>query len=203
MHRIFCMTISAFLFLLVIHVSPVSGQENLNQKKWTGSYSNGELITKKMLYFILLNHEKWLSGNGEKAYLSGADLRGADLAKTDLSRADLSRTNLSGAYLKYAYLREAILRDANLSGAYLRDADLSGARVERCNFTQTYFELKPNSLPYIPSFESAVGLSKLTYENSAHSLVELRESFRKAGLRRQEREITYAIKHTQRQKFME
>ncbi len=57
---------------------------------------------------ILEKHIKWLSGehNGEKANLSGADLRD---------------TNLSGADLRYA----------NLSGADLRDADLSNANTSR------------------------------------------------------------------------
>jgi hypothetical protein len=36
----------------------------------------------------------------------------------------------------------------------------------------------------------------LKYKQSPHALLELREAFKKYGLRKQEREITYAIKHS-------
>ena len=88
---------------------------------------------------ILEKHKMWLNGEegGEKANLSGADLRGADLYRANLRGASLRgaslrRANLSGADLRGADLREADLRGANLicadlNGAYLRWADLSGA----------------------------------------------------------------------------
>ena len=61
---------------------------------------------------ILAKHSDWLKGlpGGEKADLSGADLRWADLyranlSKADLDGADLYRANLSGADLIGADLR--------------------------------------------------------------------------------------------------
>jgi uncharacterized protein YjbI with pentapeptide repeats len=92
---------------------------------------------------ILLDHRKWLRGDGGKranlgfanlsgadlsfAYLRDANLRGADLRFADLRGADLRDANLRGANLRGANLRGADLRDADLSFANLRDANLSGA----------------------------------------------------------------------------
>lgn len=64
-------------------------------------------MTKSELNEILEKHKKWLNDEegGEKATLSGADLR----------RADLRQANLSGADLSGADLRRANLRQANLT----------------------------------------------------------------------------------------
>lgn len=61
---------------------------------------------------------------GERANLSGADLRraaisGADLSFADLSGANLSDADLSGANLSLTDLRRANIRRADLSGANL------------------------------------------------------------------------------------
>lgn len=60
-------------------------------------------ISKENLSEILEQHLMWVkTGEGERANLSGADLRGANL-----SGADLSGANLSGADLRWADLRGA------------------------------------------------------------------------------------------------
>ena len=90
--------------------------------------------TKFNLPAILANHKLWSAGTGgERANLSGADLRGANLSGADLSGANLSRANLSGADL-----RGANLSGANLSGAYLSGADLSGAYLSRAYLSGAY-----------------------------------------------------------------
>jgi hypothetical protein len=60
------------------------------------------------------------------------------------------------------------------------------------------YEPKAGTPPYIPSIASLPNLSALTFINSPHGLVDLREGFKKLGYRKQEREITYAIKYKQR-----
>ena len=77
---------------------------------------------------ILEKHKMWFNGEegGERADLSGAELRGADLRGANLYRANLNGANLRGADLRWANLREADLRGANLIGADLRGANLSG-----------------------------------------------------------------------------
>ena len=111
-------------------------------------------ISKEELAKILELHKKWLNGEegGERANLSGADLRwanlsGANLRWADLSGADLSDANLSMAYLSSADLSGADLScadlsDANLSGANLRWANLSGAQglLSACNYLDAHFE---------------------------------------------------------------
>ena len=76
-------------------------------------------------------HVMWLRGEsgGQRADLSGADLRGAYLSGANLGGADLSGANLRGADLRGADLSGADLRGADLSGANLGGADLSGANL--------------------------------------------------------------------------
>ena len=71
---------------------------------------------------ILRKHALWLNNDpeGEKADLSGADLRWADLSEADLRWANLYRADL----------RWADLNKADLSGADLNKADLSGAKID-------------------------------------------------------------------------
>ena len=98
-------------------------------------------ISKYKLNSILNKHEIWLLNDprGERADLSGADLRGANLSGADLRgadlmgaylhKADLRGANLMGAYLHKADLAEANLMKANLIRANLRKADLRGANL--------------------------------------------------------------------------
>ena len=92
---------------------------------------------------ILEKHSLWLRGdpNGERANLSGADLREADFGGANLSRSDLSETrfnraNLSGANLRGCNLRGADLRLADLRGADLSMTDLSGAILCSANLSE-------------------------------------------------------------------
>ena len=90
----------------------------------------------KRLKEVLEQHKKWLDSRscmeviGERADLSGADLRRADLSGANLSGADLRRADLSGADLSDADLSGADLSGADLSGANLSDANLSGANLD-------------------------------------------------------------------------
>ena len=92
---------------------------------------------------IIEKHYLWLAGdpNGERADLSGADLReadfgGANLSRSDLSGASLRRANLSGANLSEANLRGCNLRGADLRLADLRGADLIGANLSGANLRE-------------------------------------------------------------------
>ena len=76
----------------------------------------------KNLNEILEKHLKWLNyeNDGERADLSGANLRVADLSGANLRGADLSGANL----------RVADLSGADLSGADLYRADLSETKID-------------------------------------------------------------------------
>ena len=110
---------------------------------------------------ILEKHKMWLNGEegGERADLSGVNLREADLRVADLSGANLRGVDLSGAHLIGADLSEADLicvnlyranlnganlsranlSGANLRGVDLRSADLSGADLSRADLRGVYF----------------------------------------------------------------
>jgi len=162
---------------------------------------------KWQLVWELINEktsEKYLSGvDLREAYLRGANLKGADLTKADLRAADLNGADLSGADLNKVDMSGADLIDVKLNGADLTGADMNNANMIDADLNGAIFELKAGSLPNIAAISSAKNLSKLKYISSPHALVELREEFKRAGLLTQEREITYAIKHSQRQALWE
>lgn len=140
----------------------------------------------------------------DNANLSGAELIGANLSGADLSRASLRGANLWGANLTRAYLIEADLggarlRGAILSGADLTDADLGCSDLSGADLSWTRFEPKPGSLPGITGLLYLHGLDSLKFkEANSYGLMELRETFKKAGMRDQERQLTYALNHIRR-----
>lgn len=77
---------------------------------------------------VIESHRKWLCGEcGDRADLSGTDLRGVNLRGTDLSGANLNGANLRGTDLSVANLNGTDLRGVDLSWADLSETDLSGA----------------------------------------------------------------------------
>ena len=84
---------------------------NIDNGEWTW---NMAMFAEFQL--ILEKHKKWLASepDGERAYLSNADLSNADLRYANLSNADLRYANLSNADLSNADLSNADLRYANL-----------------------------------------------------------------------------------------
>jgi len=104
-------------------------------------------MNKVELNEVLKLHKLWLETRfankvkGERANLSGAnlrraDLRGANLIRANLSEADLRDANLRDANLSGANLRDANLRDANLSGANLNEANLTRADLNEANLNE-------------------------------------------------------------------
>jgi uncharacterized protein YjbI with pentapeptide repeats len=133
------------------------------------------------------------------ATLAGANLSGAILRDANLSEAMLAKANLSRAQLFNANLNGANLNRANLSGANFELANLSGADLYRANLSGAFFQPKPGSVPDVSLLLKIEGLASLRYEASSHALVELRETYKKAGLREPERQVTYALNHTRRE----
>jgi uncharacterized protein YjbI with pentapeptide repeats len=139
--------------------------------------------------------------NLSRADLTGADLTGADLIEANLSaanlieanlsKAQLPRANLSGADLNLAKLIEARPVRANLTGANLNWADLSRADLSGANLSGATFE--PYVLPPTGAFLGVTGLDTLQWKNSPQALVLLRNGFKDAGRREQERQTTYSL----------
>ncbi|HAA4979825.1 TPA_asm: hypothetical protein GET13_10655 [Listeria monocytogenes] len=93
------------------------------------------------LDIILENHGKWLlNEGGERADLTGADLRHTNLSNAvltgaDLTHANLSNADLTGADLRHTNLTNAVLTGADLTHANLSNADLTGADLRHTNLT--------------------------------------------------------------------
>lgn len=146
--------------------------------------------------------------------LSGVDLTGADLSdarlfvivsdnlrKATLRAANFSRVNLVGIDLSNANLSQvdftgANLTDSDLSGARLLESDLTGVNFRRAKLVGARYE--PVASPRADTMSQVEGLASLWWKDSPQGLIQLRESFKKAGMRQQEREVTYAIKHRER-----
>jgi len=167
--------------------------------------------------------------SGSRANLSGANLLGAYLIGANLSDADLNRADLSGAYLRGANLSDANLIGANLSNADLRRAvlnraDLSGANLSAAKLSSAdlssadlsdatlaaavldYADLghaifEPKLFPELRGIAGAKNLELLTYEANPDALVQLRKQFQDGGFREQERNITYALKRRETERY--
>jgi hypothetical protein len=158
------------------------------------------------------------NANLQEVDLSKSNLHGANLAGANLAKAILTDADLSNASLNTANLTEARLADTNFSSSALYSTNLNGAFLIRTNFSKanlvlttlkdtkifwadfylTVFEPAPDSLPPTYFLNSAKNLSYMRYVTSPLALQELRDSFRKAGMRQQERAVTYAIKRSER-----
>jgi uncharacterized protein YjbI with pentapeptide repeats len=122
-----------------------------------------------------------------------ADFSGASLAKCDLSSAFLSGANLTGADLSGANLSDAEMTKTRLTGASLKEARIYGAA-----FDDAIWELRSGGTPPPEDVAWAPYLKKLRIERSPNALIELRDGFRKAGLREQERLLTFEIRRRER-----
>lgn len=146
---------------------------------------------------------------------TGADLSGANLYKSDLRGMDLSKVNLSNAVLYKTDLTEVELPDAVLIGVNLNCANLTLANLEHANLSEailyrtlldraflgqanvTGARYEAISTPLMRGMYEVTGLRTLYFVETAVGLELLRTALKTAGLRAQEREVTYAIKHTE------
>jgi beta-lactamase superfamily II metal-dependent hydrolase/uncharacterized protein YjbI with pentapeptide repeats len=123
-----------------------------------------------------------------KAPMIGANLANATLSYAKMAQADFSGAILSAAKLDYFSMRGGTLKDTKLDEAVLAGADL----------TDTLFEPFPAKGPSANDLILAPYLATFHYHYSPHGLIELKEAFKKAGLRQQERDVTYSIEHERR-----
>jgi hypothetical protein len=190
---------SILIYAIVIGVAFYCqpGFSQVQNKPLIGSLDDGTPLDKNSFDKILSEHWQWLNEKGGKrAIFDKADFERSSLYGKYLKGVSLCGANLKGVDLGYANLEGAWLNSANLKGASLIGTNLKEAMMDRANLEGVIFEIEPNNLPDIVLISRAVNLSLLRYDRSPHALVELREAFKKYGLRRQEREITYAIKHS-------
>jgi hypothetical protein len=150
------------------------------------------------------------------ARLDGAELRDAtfdaasDLRLAQAPNADFTRSALADATFVGSYLRGANLTSADATGADFTGADLSQAILRNTTFEkatmaqarleEALFEPRPGGAPATTELTLTPRLDTLRFEESPHALVELRDGFKKAGLRAKEGELTYAIRTGERKR---
>lgn len=141
--------------------------------------------------------------DGEIVFRSFTDLSYANMLGAELNAANLTHADLRGALLIGVDFTEANLRSSDLDSADLRWAvfvgtDLTEAEFDRADLAGVLYEPRSGCHPKITSFVSAKNLSRMRFTVTPAGLIELREAFKKAGLRNQERETTFAIKQSER-----
>lgn len=135
-----------------------------------------------------LSSAAFVDSNLSWAFLVGADLSGADLSSADLSGANLEKADLSDADLSFA----------DLSGANLKDSILTNTRMSGANLSGVSYV--PKTQPNVEDIAQANCLHLLKRDDDKYDpqgLVTLRNSLQVAGYREQERQVTYALKHSE------
>ena len=178
----------------------------LNSADLTGTDLTGTDLTGATLVWATLQRVTLVQANLTGANLSYATLTGATVLNTELKKADLTQANLTqamlsevdlcGAKLLRANLTRATLTKVSLNEVNLYDTELAEAKLIYSSFYAATFE--PLSLPKARNIAFAEGLPHVRFRDYATALHELHQAFKQAGMRQQEREIVYAIKHTQR-----
>ena len=162
------------------------------QGKWLAVLDlDGAILQEVNLQGAILAHSSLrdallMEADLTNSWLVGADLQGAVLHQANLSRSYMRETSLIGADLWQADLSDALLKQVLLEGADFSEADVAGL----------IFEPVSGSLPAVEGFSRTRNLHLLTYDTTPRALIEMRHKLREQGLRKQEREITYAIEHT-------
>ena len=168
-------------------------------------------IKEKSFQDHLRRHQEWLFKGfpeGRKLDLQSCKLEGISIKNVDLRKAVLDGSNLSGTHFSTSNLRNASLYGTklinsgftrtDLGNVDLRITDLSSANFASSNLAGVIYEPIAGSLPYLPSLIDVKGLRDLKYKDSPHGLIELQHALKKAGLRKQEREVTYAVRRNLR-----
>lgn len=138
--------------------------------------------------------------NCSQCDLSRANLKGQQLPDADLSGANLSYADLSGAHLMGANLSSADLTGATLTQrTIILEANLNGVNLWGVDLEGLTYDPESGTIPDLRSIHWAHNRHKMTFKEHPDGLIELREAFKQNGQRDLEREITYAIKHTQRE----
>lgn len=198
----------------ILKVPPVAAKES---GAWEGKFADGTPLIRKKLAELLAAHREWLKTADEKLESERAKARAkgeneeswireliasnweADQGRLVLKEAYLNEANLQGSYLRWADLQWAYLNEANLQEAQLDGTNLEGASLFWATLQGAIYESKAEHLPDIGSLRMANNLETMRYLNSPHALEELKQAFKKAGMRQQEREITHAIKRSEQE----
>jgi hypothetical protein len=182
----------------------------LIETDWVGGENEGRLVLEGAnldsaplegaeLWYANLKGAVLQNAKLQEAILQGANLDGAELSSACLENAALADAHLKRAKLWDANLKGAVLQSANLKGAnFSSETNLEGAYLLGANLEGVNYEAMIDRLPDIVGIAYANNIEKMRFNYLPSAMNELKRAFKKHGLRQQEREITYAIKHSER-----
>ncbi|HEC84017.1 MAG: hypothetical protein DRR08_06370 [Candidatus Parabeggiatoa sp. nov. 2] len=186
-------------------------ETNLSKADLSRAFFYDAVMTQAKLHSVNGQGAKFLSANLARAVSNRADFTGADFEKanlaaleanyTNFTKANLSETDLRHANLAYADLTDAVLQRSNLTSAYFYESVMTRAELHDANMTKTIYFPKYGTAPNIIGITTAEHFKTITYYHpkmGAPALVELREAYKKAGMRRMERQMTYMLKSGER-----
>jgi uncharacterized protein YjbI with pentapeptide repeats len=113
----------------------------------------------------------------------GASKRQSERRSTKPSEISFDDSNLTDCNFKFSWMARV-----EFDRCFLSNANMAWAK-----FDSTMYDPMPNSLPFLPSFATFQGLPDFFYQTSPTGITELRNAFKNAGLRREERQITAAL----------
>lgn len=136
--------------------------------------------------------------------LTRVNIQCVNFSEANLAHANLTEANLAGANLTKCNLAYANLYKTNLGGANLFNADLSYAKfiftnVEDAMLTRSIMNYSMYesvaSSPSVNHLGSIKGLNTLSFETNDgyYGLALLRTALKSAGLREEERQVTFSI----------
>lgn len=132
------------------------------------------------------------------ANFNGAVLIGANIENTNASNSDFSFSDM-----RNAKIIDTVLSGANLESVDMRNAVIRNSNLDRANLKNVIFELSLDSDLSTTRINQVKNLKDLRFVESPHSLIELRNKYKKEGLRTEERDVTYAIKHREMEILLE
>jgi hypothetical protein len=191
-----CLLLLTVVGVILSLTIPVAVQEKKEESTWTGKPSDGTPLSREGLLAIIQKHRKWLDSAGQEG--TRANLSGANLSMANLNEADLRWAILREVILSHADLGKANLYQADLTGADLGGANLGGANLAWADLAEVNFEPRAGAPADLVTIVTAKHLASMKYHYFPHAMAELRDAFKKAGFRKQEREVTYAIKRSER-----
>jgi hypothetical protein len=170
---------------------------------FTGATLSSVDLSNASLENATLNRAKLVHTKFDGAYLVGAKFRHVDLSHRDFTTVqsltgvdfggtDLEETNFKGMRLEGVRLAGANLDGADLTDAAIIDGDLTGASMRDAKLGQLRFEAI--SAPRVETLADTENIETTSWYVSPHGLNQLREAFKTAGMREQERRVTFVIK---------
>jgi uncharacterized protein YjbI with pentapeptide repeats len=182
-------------------------EADLSYADLSGAFLYDTILTYTKLHNANGQGTKWLNADLTGAVLNSADLTGADFDNANLAgidansanftKANLYGANLSDANLAYTDFTDAILQQSNLTRAEFIDSVMTRALLHYANLTEALYFPKYGMAPDIIGLTVTDNFQTVSYYDhrmGAPALVELREAYKKAGMRQMERLMIYMLK---------